>query len=427
MKLIKDSIIFNEFIQQPKTTLSIEKLKDQLVLSQEGFDDVSIVHALISYPKWQKDVNLFQFVKHRAQSQLRKDPKCFFFFDASTEGFSTIHDAPFFDVLYFSCKQARIDPEKIIFFSSNMYDNDNIIRYNMEHKIEHSIKVVTFNNFESMIFGIAGATKPGDAIGQQIEKKPVEVILQERLEHEIAQTKKRYTGKSFLSLSRVNRPHRTLSAFEIFHSNLYDHGLVSHNRFDKKTIKHMESYQLPVGSPISQSDLKTWNKTILPLTVDTEDFITNHALSLNSYLHQQTLFQVVNETFAENWNGTSLFWSEKTFRSIYHLQPFVIFGQHQCNQKLQDYGYKLYDGIFDYSFDDERDTYKRWVKLKAQIVKQVNHLQQLDPKKAIKWKFRFADISVHNLKTMIQEKHTKNVMFDLVKYLKEKKNEKTNT
>jgi hypothetical protein len=297
----------------------------------------------------------------------------------------------------------------------------------MEHKIEHSIKVVTFNNFESMIFGIAGATKPGDAIGQQIEKKPVEVILQERLEHEIAQTKKRYTGKSFLSLSRVNRPHRTLSAFEIFHSNLYDHGLVSHNRFDKKTIKHMESYQLPVGSPISRSDLKTWNKTILPLTVDTDDFVTNHAMSLNSYLHQQTLFQVVNETFAENWNGTSLFWSEKTFRSIYHLQPFVIFGQHQCNQKLQDYGYKLYDGIFDYSFDDERDTYKRWVKLKAQIVKQVNHLQQLDPKKAIKWKFRFADISVHNLKTMIQEKHTKNVMFDLVKYLKEKKNEKTNT
>jgi hypothetical protein len=59
-----------------------------------------------------------------------------------------------------------------------MYDNDNIIRYNMEHKIEHSIKVVTFNNFESMIFGIAGATKPGDAIGQQIEKKPVEVIFE---------------------------------------------------------------------------------------------------------------------------------------------------------------------------------------------------------------------------------------------------------
>jgi hypothetical protein len=78
MKLIKDSIIFNEFIQQPKTTLSIEKLKDQLVLSQEGFDDVSIVHALISYPKWQKDVNLFQFVKHRAQSQLRS--KMFFLF-----------------------------------------------------------------------------------------------------------------------------------------------------------------------------------------------------------------------------------------------------------------------------------------------------------------------------------------------------------
>ena len=81
----------------------------------------------------------------------------------------------------------------------------------------------------------------------------------------------------------------------------------------------MESYLLPIGSNISRSNLKTWNKNILPLTVDTEDFITNHALSLNSYLHQQTLFQVVNETFAENWNGTSLFWSEK------HLEAYTIY------------------------------------------------------------------------------------------------------
>ena len=81
MKLIKDSIMHNPFIQQPKTTLSIEKLKDQIVLSQEAFGDVSVVHALIDYPKWQKDVNIFQYVKQRAQSKLRKDPKCFFFFD----------------------------------------------------------------------------------------------------------------------------------------------------------------------------------------------------------------------------------------------------------------------------------------------------------------------------------------------------------
>ena len=40
----------NPFIQQPKTTLSIEKLKDQIVLSQEAFGDVSVVHALIDYP-----------------------------------------------------------------------------------------------------------------------------------------------------------------------------------------------------------------------------------------------------------------------------------------------------------------------------------------------------------------------------------------
>lgn len=427
MKLIKDSIIRNEFIQQPRTTLSIQKLIEQLGRSETDFSDVSIVHSLIKYPKWHKETNIFQFIKHTWQKQLRKDPKCFFFFDASTEGFSTIHDVPFFDVLYYSCNQARIDPEKIIFFSSNMYDQDNIIRYNMENNITNSIKVVTFNNFESMIFGIAGAQGIGNNVTQHIENKNVDDFVATRLKEEKYEAEQRYKGKIFLSLSRVNRPHRTVSAFEIFNSDLIYHGMVSHNKFEKQTLKHWQSYQMPVGCNISKTEIKAWNKHALPLVVDTPDFVTNHAMSLSSYLHQQTLFQVVNETFAENWNGTSLFWSEKTFRSIYHLQPFIIFGQHQANQKLTDYGYKLYDGVFDYSFDNERDTYKRWTKLKKELARQVNVLSALPIKKQLHWKWRVADISAHNLKTMIEEEHTKSVMTNLIKYMKEKKDEKTNS
>ena len=427
MKLIKDSIMYNDYVQQPRTTLSIEKLIEELQRSKTDFADVSIVHSLIKYPLWHKSVNIFQYIKQSSQQRLRKDPKCFFFFDASTEGFSTIHDMPFFDVLYHSCEQARIDPEKIIFFSSNMKDPDNIVRFNMENNITKSIKVVTFNNFESMIFGIAGAKGIGNNINQVIENKAVDDFLIERLVEEKDQAKQRYKGKIFLSLSRVNRPHRTLSAYEIFNSDLVYHSMVSHNKFDKRTLKHWESYRMPVGCNIGKSEIKKWNKHALPLIVDTPDFVTNHAMALSSYLHQQTLFQVVNETFAENWNGTSLFWSEKTFRSIYHLQPFVVFGQHQANQKLQDYGYKLYDDLFDYSFDDERDTYKRWTKLKKELTRQVNLLSTLPIKKQLAWKWRSQDISVHNLKTMIEEQHTKDAMTDLVKYMKEKKDEKTSS
>ena len=428
MKLIQDSIAKNDYVARPHTTQSIEKLKEAISAGKHKLIDASAIHCLIQYPDWHTDLNLFRFVKPKALKQLKNDPKCFFLFDTSTEGFSTIHDVPYFDVLYYSCEQAGVDPEKVIFFSSNMYDESNIVRFNMEHNKQKSIKVVTFNNFESMLFGIAGAESIGDSVRQQIDGETCDQYVERRMKQEKQEVAQRYKGKIFLSLSRVNRPHRTLSAYEIFHSDLYYHGLVSHDLFKKKTLKHWHSYQMPTGCNISGSDIKKWQKNVLPLTIDTDDFITNHAMSLSSYLHQQTLFQIVNETFAENWQGTSLFWSEKTFRSIYHLQPFLIFGQRHANLKLQDYGYKIFDNNFDYSFDEEHDTYKRWSKLREEVEKHVNRISALPITKQIDWRWRQADLLAHNLKNMVDENHTKSQMTGLVKYMVEKINEQeTNT
>lgn len=123
-----------------------------------------------------------------------------------------------------------------------------------------------------------------------------------------------------------------------------------------------------------------------------------------------------------------MFWSEKTFRSIYHLQPFLIFGQRHANLKLQDYGYKIFDNNFDYSFDEEHDTYKRWSKLRVEVEKHVNRISALPITKQIDWRWRQADLLAHNLKNMVDENHTKSQMTGLVKYMVEKINEQeTNT
>ena len=73
--------------------------------------------------------------------------------DASTRGFSTLKE-PFLDILYWNCRNYKIDPERVIFISANMRDGENIKIYNTQNNIDRSIKIVTFNNFRrSMLFG----------------------------------------------------------------------------------------------------------------------------------------------------------------------------------------------------------------------------------------------------------------------------------
>ena len=47
--------------------------------------------------------------------------------------------------------------------------------------------------------------------------------------------------------------------------------------------------------------------------------------------------------------------SEKTFYSILHKKPFLILGSTSIHQTLKDLGFKLYDNIFDYTFDSEHN------------------------------------------------------------------------
>lgn len=410
MNFVKGFLLKNEWVSAPFSTCSSVKLREAFIKNQTKTDDITIYQVLIKYPKWEKDTNIFGWMDHRSRKEFKKNPKSFFIFDASTEGFSTLKREPFFDILYWNCKNYKIDPERVIFISANMRDEENIKIYNTQNNIDRSIKVVTFNNFESMLFGLNENTIPANEEPQTIAHRHYEDTR--------IKVKAKYENKIFLSLSRVNRPHRSLSTYEIFNSDIFLDGLVSHDKIKHSQIEHIYN-QMPRGHNIHWKQFKRWSKRGLPLTVDTHDFVTNHAMSLNNILHDTTLFQIVNETFAENWDGTSLFWSEKTFRSIYHMQPFLIWGQHGANERLQDYGYKLYDTVFDYSFDNVRDDYRRWQLLFEQVQKLVCKLKQDSKEQQIRWRFKTRETLIHNFKTLYTEKHTKDVFFNLSKYIRD--------
>ena len=336
--------------------------------------NINLIHGLMQYPDWQPGINLLSYVENL--NQLRNDPNTFFVFDASTEGFSPFKNF-FFHNLYESCRLHDISPEKVIFVSTNMKDSINLDNYNREKKIQNSIKVFPFLSFKKMMQDMVE-----DEYGFDFDSDKA-------FDYFYKECKRQYSGIPGLSLSRVNREHRTLAQFLLYQNNIDKHFKISQAELSNEEIIHTKKH-----FGLDENFNKWCNR--LPKTVDTEDFETNHALSLNSHLHNSTIFQIVNETHVKDWKGTSMFFSEKTFRSIAHMQPFVIFGQPGCNRTLERLGFKLFHDVFDYGFDEIQNTEKRYAALLDTVRNLTSKLSQMNKVEQIEWRFSKENILKHN-------------------------------
>jgi hypothetical protein len=72
-------------------------------------------------------------------------------------------------------------------------------------------------------------------------------------------------------------------------------------------------------------------------------------------LNMKSLFNLVGETFF-SVNHSDFFITEKTFKNYLIKQPFVSFSKTGFNNELKNYGFKLYDEVLDYSFDNINST-----------------------------------------------------------------------
>lgn len=346
-------------------------------------NNINFIHGLLQYAEFSKDTDIFQYVKNL--KDLKRDDT-YFVFDASTEGYSPFR-YPFFDVLYYNCKKYKIDPRKVIYVSANMYDDKNIKKYNESHGIKDSIIVFCFLSFRKMVRDLLENQKTNSLDAGTYFRKWKK------------QNTDLFQDKYFLSLSRVNRLYRTYGIYELHNSDIFSKGLISHNRIGKSEIRNFcKEFELEKesGEDFRQK---------LPFIADTRDFETNHALSLGSHLHSQTLFQIVNETEVFDYDKTSLFYSEKTFKPIAHMQPFLIWGQPECNIKLKDYGFVLYDELFDYAFDSIEDPIKRYKYLKETVIDAVQQLKKKSRKEQLDWRWQCKKKLVHNFRVLTNEKN----------------------
>jgi len=131
--------------------------------------------------------------------------------------------------------------------------------------------------------------------------------------------------------------------------------------------------QPPIESEIDNVDkdlLKYYMDIIvpnIPLTTELEkgmELIEPYIST--SYVHEMytnSYFNIVTET-SYNWNSTSIidnniYLTEKTYRPIFGMQPFIMVSNPGVLKHLKDMGFKTFPEFFDESYDEIENPTER--------------------------------------------------------------------
>jgi hypothetical protein len=347
-------------------------------------------------------INEDDMLQYLSTSELESIVKkeSFLIIDDIDEGNSGIEHY-LYDFIYNNIRKYNIDPQQVVYLNSNLRENFNIIKYCTEKKLK-TINVLGFRNFEACV---------NNSINKILT--PEEHLLQIK-----SNLKTHLTENVYSFLSKTNREHRTYAAFKLSTSDIGQFGLISHNTLSDYDMSNI------LKSHKEMKRFNTWKKT-LPFVIDRNNFSNNDGWAeLNTAAQQifdSTLFHIVGETHADNFNNTSLFYSEKTYKPIFYMQPFVIYGQQGINRYLKEnLGFKLFEEEFDYSFDDEADPYIRFDKLLNTIRPVVKKLSKLTKAEKIKWRLKHTDKLLYNYNEFITYNYSKGPLPDFLNTIQKK-------
>jgi UDPglucose 6-dehydrogenase len=99
---------------------------------------------------------------------------------------------------------------------------------------------------------------------------------------------------------------------------------------------------------------------LLPITYDVQDFYTNNPVELNIKAQLDAYICITSETyFYRGKDCINMFFSEKTFKPIVCLQPFIMVNYAHSLKFLRQLGYKTFSPYINESYDDIEDGDER--------------------------------------------------------------------
>jgi hypothetical protein len=190
----------------------------------------------------------------------------------------------------------------------------------------------------------------------------------------------------------MTKPHRaTMAYFAI----KYD--LLSDGKFSFIQSISRENLISNVSSLITNVNVDYIDEIIqlLPYELDTQ-FLSESQKSHFGVTNNKkdwysdTYINLVTETFF----GPNVFLSEKIFKPISNLQPFIVLGDYHTLFELRRLGFKTFEPFIDESYDNEISQKNRITKIEIEIEK----LKNKSISEIHDWYYSIKDILIYNQK-----------------------------
>ena len=190
------------------------------------------------------------------------------------------------------------------------------------------------------------------------------------------------------------KSHRATMAYFAIKYDLLDSGKFS---FIQKINKNelYSNISSIIENPIDEYIEKI--ESILPYELDTHHLSQNEKTSFGATnnmkdWYSETYVNLVTETFF----GRNVFLSEKIFKPLANLQPFIVLGDYGTLKELKRLGFKTFEPFIDESYDLEIDPKVRIKKIEKEIEKLKNaSIEQIH-----EWYYSIKNILLHNQKHM---------------------------
>ena len=241
-----------------------------------------------------------------------------------------------YDAIHCACELVNKDPSLITYYSGNVYEAQSYNEYCEIHGIQNRITATFKHHWAHTV-----------------------VDIHEDLGYQSVATKGTIRPKYFLCLNKQERPNKLL-----FLSSLADHNLLFNDNgvitahWGHRDVINIGGVDVPLNEDLQR---------FLPIELGEDDPERTHVSELNKQFvnaHANTYFDVIVETLAGHPLSNSIhadvpnfwrecFFSEKTFRSIYYMRPFLLFGNVEALAVLKRWGFKTFEGVlFDESYDN---------------------------------------------------------------------------
>jgi hypothetical protein len=326
-----------------------------------------------------------EFVSKKALNYIKTAPNFYLVINYTNEG---VTDFDHFEYLYKDLKRLEIPHNKVIYASGD-YNIHSLFNKWFDKRNVYTDKIKTL---------YANWSLPGkrqDFINHTnyaTKKNIANIIIKNKLR-----------PYKFLMFNRRIRSHRLYSIIYFHHIGIIDDMLISYDFLtdnDGGLNYHSDMERLFSGCG---SDIKTTYENVMKnypkRTVDIDDIFHVNGLGakdsiqpyLDSYIH------ITSETSVFEGSG---YFSEKTWKPIANLQPFIMMGSYKALYKLKEMGFKTFHPFINEEYDLIENNEDRFV----MILKEIERLSKLSTEEIHKWYYSIQDVLLYNQRLFFDER-----------------------